>query len=88
MPGTEGMEEAGREEGGRRHQSHQLPYKFEGSFNNDTVTVCYLNSAINFLLSSLLFNDIFFVIKSRRPLINQLHLIRGGSYPGQVDNST
>ena len=39
--------------------------------------------AVNLLFSSLQFNDIFSTIKSRGPLINQLHLICG-SYPGQV----
>ena len=35
-----------------------------GRYNNDTATICYLNGAINVLTSSLLFNDIFFAIKS------------------------
>ena len=59
------------------------PYQFVGLFNNSIATVCYLHSAIKLILSSLLFNDTFFVIKSKGPLLNQLHLMCG-SYPGQV----
>ena len=67
----------------RRLRSHEPPYQFVGPFSNDTATVCYLNSAVNLIFSSLQFNDFFFTIKSQGPLINQLHLICG-SHPGQV----
>ena len=69
----------------RRHRSPHPPHQFVGRFNYNTATVFYLNSAINLILSSLLFNDTFLVIKSllKGPLVDQLHLICG-SYPGQV----
>ena len=61
------------------------PYQFVGRFNNDTMTQCYLNSAVNLLFSSILANDSFTFLESRGPLISQLQLICG-SYPGQVQD--
>ena len=67
----------------RRLRSHKPPYQFVGPFSNDSATVCYLNAAVNILFTSLQFNDIFFTIKSRGALINQLHLVCC-SHPGKV----